>query len=95
MRRISLTFVIIYSLLFGASLLYSFCHGLRVTESFPALFLTEPWTSLEDLIDPHGDYSVDYTWEFISYTGAGILIAGGIVNAAILWGVSRLFKKPN
>jgi hypothetical protein len=95
MRRVFLFGLLSYVLLFGLCLLYSFCEGLKTSASSPAILMGAPWTYLARLIDPNEDYLVDCTWENLSGTGILIVIISGLLNAAILWMLSRIVRRPN
>jgi hypothetical protein len=95
MRRFLTILLIGYCLLFILCLLHALYAGVDIARSWPVLLITEPWDSLIGLFYvylTHG-YLTDEYWEKLSAAGLAVVLAGGVINVVILWGLSRLFRK--
>jgi hypothetical protein len=71
-------------------------HTTFLTALFPAL-LTLPWSGW---LGHYGQNDIEaFMASRSGRTGTAVLICmtagGGLINAAVLWGVSRLFKKSS
>jgi hypothetical protein len=88
------------ALYLGASvicLIRLFWDGASIQSSVPLVLITEPWSTLLGSLCQRfvHDLIVDYYSDQLNAFAIGVFILSGIINASLLWILSRWFNKSN
>jgi hypothetical protein len=97
LRKLLVALSIGYGAVFAVCLLRAFHGGMEIGASLPALLITEPFSSLIGMLYVHafgGDVTNEY-WDKLNMAGVLVVVAAGLINMMILWGLAQLFPKSN